>query len=261
MVNGRRGSASALGAWEEEASENYLASVSDLMSGLIFFFILTLLVFAMTFSEATGQLTDALEVRDEILKTIQAMLERDGVRVQVDEAQGVLRLPEAILFPVGSADLTPDGQRAIRSLARALSAVLPCYAGESGRMPPSDCPQEKRWGKLDAVFIEGHTDNVPIRNLQFADNWELSTARATRTYQALVAVEPMLDQLRNYAGQPLFSVSGYADRRPVAPNSTAAGRQMNRRIDIRLVMATPRLADVLSRELSEAWRRSLKEAR
>ena len=238
---------------DDEPVENYLASVSDLMSGLIVFFILTLLVVAMTFTQATGELTSAMEVRDEILTQVQSILAQDGVRVQIDPDQGILRLPEAILFPTGSADLRPEGERALRSLARALARVLPCYALPPGASLPSGCLDRPYRGQLDAVFIEGHTDNVPIRNLTFADNWELSTARAMRTYQALVAVEPSLDSLHNYAGQPLFSVSGYADRRPVASNDSEAGRQMNRRIDIRLVMATPSLPEVLSRELSQAW--------
>lgn len=148
----------------DEPSENYLASVGDLMSGLIFFFILTLLLFAMTYSEATGELTDAVEVRDEILEQVRDMLERDGVRVQV--GQGILRLPEAILFPIGSAELTPEGERALRSLARALAIVLPCYVGAPDDRAPPGCPGPDRRGKLDAVFIEGHTDNVPIRNLR-----------------------------------------------------------------------------------------------
>ena len=230
-----------------EISENYLASVSDMMSGLIFFFILVLLVFVINYRQATGELTDTLEVRDEILFQIRALLERDGVRVQVGE--GLLRLPESILFPLGSAELTAEGQRALRSLARALSTVLPCYVGGRDDPLPPGCPAGARRGKLDAVFIEGHTDSLPLRdNALYADNWELSTARARRTYQALVTVAPELDRLRNFAGQPLLSIAGYADRRPVAPNDTDANRQLNRRIDVRLIMASPTLAEVPTRE-------------
>lgn len=232
----------------DEASESYLASVSDLMSGLIFFFILVLLAFVINYRQATGELTDTLEVRDEILAQVRDLLERDGVRVQVGE--GLLRLPESILFPLGSAELTPEGQRALRSLARALSTVLPCYVGNPDDPLPPGCPAGARRGKLDAVFIEGHTDNLPLRDTaRYADNWELSTARARRTYQALIAVAPELDALRNFAGQPLFSIAGYADRRPVAPNDTDANRQLNRRIDVRLIMASPTLSDIMASEL------------
>ena len=252
LTTSRNDALVSVAAQPDESSENYLASVSDLMSGLIFIFVLTLLLFAMTYNQVTSELTDAIEIRDEILEQLRAMLERDGVRVQVGE--GILRLPESILFPIGSAELTPQGQQALRSLARSLSLVLPCYVGSPGDPVPEGCGGPDRRGKLDAVFIEGHTDDIPIRNARFASNWELSVARALRTYQALVAMAPELDRLHNYAGQPLFSVSGYADRRPVAPNTSESNRQLNRRIDIRLVVATPRLSEVMAQPLRSVAR-------
>jgi len=45
----------------------------------------------------------------------------------------------------------------------------------------------------------------------------------------------------NEFGSPLFSVSGYADRRPVAPNEDEEGRRHNRRIDLRFIMSPPKL--------------------
>jgi hypothetical protein len=54
---------------------------------------------------------------------------------------------------------------------------------------------------------------------------------------------PALDDLKNAASQPLFGISGYADRRPYGKdrtsNATEAGRALNRRIDVRFVMTYP----------------------
>ena len=72
--------------------------------------------------------------------------------------------------------------------------------------------------------IEGHTDNVPIRNARFASNWDLSTARATETVRLLMSKY-------NFAPERL-AASGYAEYRPIASNDTADGRAMNRRVDI-----------------------------
>src|SRR5438874_12382801 len=72
--------------------------------------------------------------------------------------------------------------------------------------------------------IEGHTDNVPIRNARFASNWDLSTARATETVRLLMSKY-------NFAPERL-AASGYAEYRPIASNDTADGRAMNRRADI-----------------------------
>lgn len=74
------------------------------------------------------------------------------------------------------------------------------------------------------VRIEGHTDDVPIHNAQYADNWELSTARATALTRLLIEEDQIApDRL---------AAAGYAQYHPVASNRTAEGRSRNRRVDI-----------------------------
>ena len=74
------------------------------------------------------------------------------------------------------------------------------------------------------IRIEGHTDNVPIHNAQFASNWELSTARATEMIRLFIT-QYNLPAIR-------LSAAGYAEYHPVASNETADGRAQNRRVDI-----------------------------
>ena len=101
---------------------------------------------------------------------------------------------------------------------------------ESGRATISDQVRAEleRLGELLAgrnlpISITGHTDNVPIRTLQFPSNWELSAARAATVARVLIdmGVNPAL-----------VTVSGRADQEPVAPNDTRFGRAMNRRVVI-----------------------------
>ncbi len=73
------------------------------------------------------------------------------------------------------------------------------------------------------VRVEGNTDNVPISTPEFPSNWELSTARATAVLAKLLAHGVPPSRL---------SVAGYADQRPVASNATAAGRRLNRRVEL-----------------------------
>ena len=73
------------------------------------------------------------------------------------------------------------------------------------------------------VVVEGYTDDVPIHTAQFPSNWELSTGRATNVLQYLLA--------HGVSGTRL-SAAGYADNFPVASNATAAGRALNRRVEI-----------------------------
>lgn len=100
--------------------------------------------------------------------------------------------------------------------------------------------------KLEAIFIEGHTDNVPIRNFQFKDNWDLSVARAKGTYLELTKGAPDLEVLTNEQEQPLLSFSAYAERRPIDDNASDAGRRKNRRIDLRFIMSVPKAMENLS---------------
>ena len=77
-----------------------------------------------------------------------------------------------------------------------------------------------------AVTVEGHTDNVGTD----AYNTRLSLARATAV-RAFLLTRPEL-QGRSIA------VEGFGASRPVAPNTTDAGRQQNRRVEI-LVTPNP----------------------
>jgi type VI secretion system protein ImpK len=73
------------------------------------------------------------------------------------------------------------------------------------------------------VSVIGYTDNQPIHTIQFPSNFQLSTARA-QAAKAIVA---------HTVGDPArISAEGRADAEPVKPNTTAEGREENRRIEI-----------------------------
>ena len=74
------------------------------------------------------------------------------------------------------------------------------------------------------INVIGHTDSIPMHSQKFASNWELSTARAAQVAQFLI------DEGHIPARQ--FVVSGYSYFRPVKPNTTAANRKANRRVEI-----------------------------
>lgn len=87
----------------------------------------------------------------------------------------------------------------------------------------------KKQNDID-VFIEGHTDNKPIKTVQFKDNWDLSVIRATSVVRILT---------KDYGVNPLQIVpSGRGEYMPVDSNETAESRAHNRRTEI--IMA-PRL--------------------
>ena len=215
--------------FDTPAQDTFTISISDLMSGLLAIFILVLSYFILNFSQATAQLTQNDVTRAELLRFMQKELEREGILVTVDERHGILRISEGVLFDVGLADVKPQGQVVIKKLAGVLEVALEA---------------EQFKGRVETIFIEGHTDNVPISNGIFPSNWELSTKRAINTWLTMSGANPKLTTLLNDKDEIIFSVSGYSDTRPIAENSSEEGRRENRRIDIRFSMAPPTEEDM-----------------
>jgi flagellar motor protein MotB len=114
---------------------------------------------------------------------------------------------DGVLFRLGDHRLQPAGQRLVARCARVFA-----HAGASG---------------YEQIQVEGHTDNVPLdRSAYPSNNWELSTARALSVVEFLSREEPSF--------ATVLSANGYSSNRPVADNLTQAGRDLNRRIEIRL---------------------------
>jgi chemotaxis protein MotB len=90
-------------------------------------------------------------------------------------------------------------------------------------------------GKIEDILVDtegeirvaGHTDNLPIDNEYFRSNWELSGGRAGSVTRELLK-SGKLDKSR-------FVITGYADTKPIADNSTLEGRATNRRVEIIIV--------------------------
>jgi chemotaxis protein MotB len=108
---------------------------------------------------------------------------------------------------------------------------------ESGRATISDKTREQLEtlgetlsGRGQTMIITGFTDNLPISNFQFPSNWELSAARAAMV--ARVFVDLGVDK-------NLIAIQGKADNEEVAPNQTAYGRSLNRRVVIEIDKRTP----------------------
>lgn len=234
----------------------YFAAMTDLMLGLIFIFVIMLMAFALNLREAEHRISDATReltetdlarrnlLRD-LAKTLQTVLP-----VTIDEDNGTLQLGGDVLFPKGSADAYAEASPKLRLLGYALDRVLPCYAAADGDPPPERCPG-KRSGRLDAVYIEGYTDTTPVKTPRFQNNWELSAARASQTFTALVDAYPALGALKNDKGERLIGVSGYGEYRPVDPTNSDEAKQRNRRIELRFIMMSPETpeSDAVKNEL------------
>ncbi len=230
-----------------EEDESYFVSMTDLMVGMLFIFIIILMAFALNFREAeekqdeiNQELTGSREARQQMLEDISHILESRGVRVEIDSENGVLRLKADLLFEKGKSQLSEQGKVIVSHVAGALWEVLPCYS-DAG-MKPQGCPSLKG-GRLEAIFIEGHTDNDPFAKGAVKNNWILSAERSISTFKYLVAAQDGLENIKNDDALHLLGVSGYAARRPtdeLEGQTEEAKKQADRRIDLRFIMASPK---------------------
>jgi chemotaxis protein MotB len=148
---------------------------------------------------------------DELVEKMEAEIERGEITISELQGKLTVNLVERILFDSGSADIKPGGFQVLRRVGEILK-------------PAAD----------KNIRVEGHTDNVPISpRLQqtFPTNWELSTARASNVVR-------FLQGETGISGSRL-TACGFGPYRPIATNSTAAGRAQNRRIQIVLAAAEP----------------------
>lgn len=233
----------------DDEGAGYLISVSDMMSGLLFVFIITLFAFVINFQDAILRLeitNTALEgnkvMRKDLLKDIQNQLVNEHILVEVDNENGVMRLSEnEIQFQQGEDILDEQYLHNLELISAKLASILPCYsANPPQEMIAQGICLDRMVGKIDSIFIEGHTDDKPVNRWtvkRFKNNLELSAFRAIYTYQKMIAFQPVLNELLNSNGQRIFSFSGYGKERPLPGVDPANGR--NRRIDIRFIMTPP----------------------
>jgi chemotaxis protein MotB len=230
----------------EESTEHFFASFTDLLVGVIFIFMLLLMVFALNFKQAESVNAEAAqkviiteEIRAALLKAIGSRMEARDMPVRIDLSNGVIRLPESLLFASGEWKLSPQGEQVIAALAQVLSEMLPCATSEQS---PNDCRDVRKNALLDSVLIEGHTDSRPFASPEGYTNWELSAFRAITVYKALTQAAPALDgSIKNSRGQPILGISAYGERRPV----DADALDPNRRIDLRFNMRAPGLPELV----------------
>ncbi|MGH1356288.1 MAG: peptidoglycan -binding protein [Thalassovita sp.] len=132
---------------------------------------------------------------------------QEGIRIVGDR----FVFSSEVLFQPGSADLSREGQSEIAKIARILRGIS------------NDIPPEIDW----VIRVDGHTDNVPLSGAgEYADNWELSQARALSVVRYMV----------NFLALPpdRLSANGFGQYQPVNPADTAQARAQNRRIELKL---------------------------
>jgi chemotaxis protein MotB len=155
--------------------------------------------------DLSAEMAKLKEAQRGLIRALRPQIEKGDITVDLNNERLLINLASNYLFGSGQDELKPDGVDALKQVG----AVL------------KDFPEYK-------VAVDGHTDNRPIRSSlkkRFPTNKELSEARAVNGVTALAEGGVSADTITS---------AGYADTRPVAPNTTDEGRQKNRRVEVRV---------------------------
>lgn len=142
------------------------------------------------------------QVSDQLEQGLGAFIKDDLVAVKRNDFWIELEMNSELLFLSGEAAVSKKAQPVFKEIAQIIQS-LP-----------------------NAINVEGHTDDVPINNLKFPSNWDLSSARATSVVQELV--KEGIDPTR-------LSAVGYGEFHPIGDNTTEEGRFKNRRVTLVLM--------------------------
>jgi len=214
----------------EEADESFFVSMTDIMVGLLFIFIMIIMYFALqtridqaenerlvgiieeaggieTYANLDGYQSLILAQRSQLLRWIGSLLNDQGISgIELIEESGVMRLPEGILFNSGEYefDKTSEAYRVATTLAEALAQILPCSVFNQIGEPlvdPEACRisryHNRNFAYVQGIYIEGHTDDDEIDeevglsgDPNLTNNLKLSARRSTNTFDSITSVSP-----------------------------------------------------------------------
>lgn len=159
----------------------------------------------------------------ELASELTSFAEQHKDVLEFDANRRMVKFKTDLTFGKGSADLSPKGKEALAKLAQILN---------------------KDGCKGFEIMVAGHTDNVRVAKPStiqagHKDNWYLSSHRAIVVGQEL--------RKHKVDGERLAMV-GYADQRPIAPNSNEAGRSQNRRVEVLILPTQVKAAATTSQQ-------------
>jgi chemotaxis protein MotB len=154
-----------------------------------------------------------LDAAKQFKQNFAKMLDSGAIDVTTRHGNIVLSLPAQVLFPSGVAELSDDGKIKVHEIGFTLK--------DKG-------PKDDKGNYTARYLVVGHSDNQPLKNSVYKDNWELSTARALTVTRELVAAGMKPKNLLP---------SGAGDHDPIAGNANVKDMSRNRRIEIVLLPA------------------------
>ena len=170
------------------------------------------------------RLQDALTRKDSVTLALVTSIKRavgvndPDIDVSVEKGVVYISIADKLLFKSGSYNVTDRAKEILGKVAKIVQDK-----------PDFEC------------MVEGHTDNVPIKNTVLVDNWDLSVKRATsivRILQNDFGIDPKR-----------LVASGRSEFIPLDSNTTSEGRARNRRTRILVLPKIDQFYDMIEKEM------------
>lgn len=158
----------------------------------------------------TQEMEDFRNLKEVLEQYLESYNLETDVLISLENAGLILRFKDNVLFDSGKAELKQRSKEILEDIS--LFLQTPEFVKKS-------------------IRIEGHTDTVKVSpNLLYPTNWELSTGRASNVVRYLIEGLGLAPER--------FSIAGYGEYHPIAPNDTAENKSKNRRVDIVILRST-----------------------
>ncbi|MBN2839296.1 MAG: OmpA family protein [Fusobacteriaceae bacterium] len=171
-----------------------------------------------------SRLQDALTKKDSVTLALVTSLKREvgiddpDININVEKGVVMISIADNLLFKSGSYEVSDNAKSVLSKVAKVINSK-----------PDFEC------------MVEGHTDNVPIKNAVLLDNWDLSVKRST-------SIVRVLQKDFNVSPKQLIP-AGRSFYIPLVENDTPANRAKNRRTRIIIMPKIDQFYDMIEKEM------------
>ncbi|MBD3724561.1 MAG: OmpA family protein [Flavobacteriaceae bacterium] len=171
-----------------------------------------------------SRLQDALTKKDSVTLALVTSLKREvgiddpDININVEKGVVMISIADNLLFKSGSYEVSDNAKSVLSKVAKVINSK-----------PDFEC------------MVEGHTDNVPIKNAVLLDNWDLSVKRSTSIVRVLQQDFKVNPKQLIPAGRSFYI--------PLVDNDTPANRAKNRRTRIIIMPKIDQFYDMIEKEM------------
>ena len=221
--------------------ENFLVTYSDMIT-------LLLVIFVLMFTASKLDANKFAEVMSSF-QTKKMRTDYVNVRLNSDEMKMLKRVRELVKDNVDAESLVRSDTKTIlhRLPTSDLFAPGEAFFSDGAEKLIVDTIRKDMKEGVKQVFVDGHTDNVPMKSSKFPSNWELSSARASKVARFII-------KTMRFPAKRMV-VTGYGEFRPLKANTSDDNRAANRRVEIKILKDVK----VAEKEAKEAEKNKTKD--